>query len=155
AGLCTVLLPLGLAASLVGRLFIEQRQLTILLSGLVLIGLGAYQALGGGFHVAPPGLEAMSRTTATYATGLVYGLTGFCSGPLLGGVLPLAAAGQSPALGIGLLLVYALGMVLPLFVLALAWDRLSVGHKAFLRGTGLKFAGLRLHSTNVVAGTLF
>src|ERR1700704_760743 len=45
-GLCTVLLPLGLVASLAGALFIAHRQLTILAAGLVLIALGALQTFG-------------------------------------------------------------------------------------------------------------
>src|SRR6266853_5311002 len=99
-GLCSVLLPLGFAAALVGRLLIEQRQLTIVAAGGLLIVLGSLQAVGGGFQIMPGSLiqrlHMPARGSATYATGLVYGLTGFCSGPLLGGVLTVAAAGQSP-----------------------------------------------------------
>lgn len=158
-GLCTVLLPLGLAASLVGRLLIEQRELAIVLAGVAMIALGAWQTLGGSLHVLPTALvrqmHTPARGSATYATGLVYGLTGFCSGPLLGGVLTVAAAGQNPLLGALLLLAYALGMVAPLFVLSLAWDRYDLGHVAWLRGGPVHLGRVTLHSTNLVAGSLF
>jgi cytochrome c biogenesis protein CcdA len=158
-GLCTVLLPLGLAASLVGRLLIEQRQWAIVVAGAVLIGLGLWQTLGGSLHILPAAamqrLHRPARGSATYATGLMYGLTGFCSGPLLGGVLTLAAAGQNPLLGALLLLAYALGMVAPLFLLSLAWDRYDLGHVGWLRGGPVRLGKITLHSTNLVAGGLF
>jgi cytochrome c biogenesis protein CcdA len=150
-GLCTVLLPLGLAASLAGALFIEHRQLTILAAGLVLIVLGGLQIFG----VTIPHVVVASRGSATYATGVVYGLTGFCSGPLLGSVLTLAAAGQNPVLGALLLLVYALGMVTPLLLLSAAWDRFDLGHRRWLRGRGIQLGPVRLHTTNLIAGALF
>ncbi len=161
-GLCAVLLPLGLAASLAGQLFIGQRQLTIVTAGLSLIVLGAWQAIGGGFTLVPRRLVAplvassvAPKIAATFAMGVVYGLTGFCSGPLLGGVLTLAATGETPFIGASLLLAYAIGMVAPLFVLAAMWDRLSLGHRRWLRGGGLRLGSLSLHSTNLLAGALF
>jgi cytochrome c biogenesis protein CcdA len=145
-GLCCVLLPLGLAASLAGRLLIEHRQATITVAGATLVVLGALLMVGRGF--APvPGLHFAPRGPATFAMGVVYGLTGYCSGPLLGGVLTLAAAGQNPPLGALLLLVYAVGMTAPLLILALLWDRYALANQRWLR------AGVR--RSNVVAGALF
>jgi cytochrome c biogenesis protein CcdA len=158
-GLLTVLLPLGLAASVAGAVFIQNRQMTIVVAGVVLIGLGAAQAFGASFSLVPPvanlRLQRASRGSATFATGVVYGLTGFCSGPLLGGVLTMAAAGQNPVLGASLLVVYALGMVVPLFVLAAVWDQLDLGHRRWLRGRAVHLGRCSLHSTNVLAGGLF
>jgi len=158
-GLCTVLLPLGLAASLAGRLLIEQRQATILAAGLVLMALGVWEVLGRGLQLVPLGwlqrLQTSTGGSATYVTGVVYGLTGFCSGPLLGGVLTVAAAGQNPPMGAALLVVYALGMVAPLFLLAAAWDRYDLGRKRWLRGRAIRLGRLCLHTTNMLAGGLF
>jgi cytochrome c biogenesis protein CcdA len=158
-GLCSILLPLGLAASLAGRVLIEQRQATILFAGTVLIALGAWEMLGRGLQLVPMGwLQRLQKPTggpATYATGVVYGLTGFCSGPLLGGVLTVAAAGQNPPMGAALLVVYAVGMVAPLFLLAAAWDRYDLGRRRWLRGRALRVGRLTLHTTNVLAGGLF
>jgi cytochrome c biogenesis protein CcdA len=151
-GLCTVLLPLGLAASVVGRLLVEQRQVVVVVAGLVLIAFGAWEAISGGAGLP---VASIRRGGGTYATGIVYGLTGFCSGPLLGSVLTVAAAGQEPLLGLALLLVYALGMVAPLYVLAAAWDRYQLGRRHWLRGTSVRLGGWSTHSTNLVAGALF
>ncbi len=145
-GLCMVLLPLGLAASLAGRLLIEQRQMTIVVAGVALIAFGLMLATGRGFALVPAH-EITARGPATLALGVVYGLTGYCSGPLLGGVLTLAAAGRSELLGACLLLVYALGMVAPLLGLALAWDRYDLGRRRGLRGF--------VRRSNLVGGALF
>jgi cytochrome c biogenesis protein CcdA len=150
-GLCVVLLPLGLAASLAGHLLIEQRGVTILVSGVALIALGALMAFGSGGSLLPTAVAAKLATgaggPATLATGVIYGLTGFCSGPLLGAVLTLAAAGHSPWSGAPLLLVYALGMSAPLFILAAAWDRYDLGHRRWLRAS--------VRHANVIGGVLF
>jgi cytochrome c biogenesis protein CcdA len=115
--------------------------------------------LGRGLQLVPlTWLDRLQRPTggsATYATGVVYGLTGFCSGPLLGGVLTVAAAGQNLPQGLALLLVYALGMVAPLFLLAAAWDRYDLGRRPWLRGRALHLGRMYLHTTNLLAGGLF
>jgi cytochrome c biogenesis protein CcdA len=152
-GLCTILVPLAFAASLVGRVLIEHRQAAVVVAGLLLIGLGALEALGGGFRWLPA--RWASRGSATYATGLMYGMTNFCSGPLLGSVLTLAAFGGSWLVAILLLLVYAVGMVVPLFVLAALWDRYDLGHRAVLRGRAFRLGPMTLHSTNLLAGGIF
>jgi cytochrome c biogenesis protein CcdA len=145
-GLSAVLLPMGLAASLAGKLLIQDRQLTIAVAGAVLVALGALLIAGRGFSLLPVGTFP-ARQSATVVTGVIYGLTGFCSGPLLGGVLTLAAAGSSLLLGGVLLLVYGLGMVAPLFVLAALWDRYNLGRRGWLRDS--------VRWTPVVGGALF
>ena len=62
---------------------------------------------------------------ATYALGAVYGIAGFCAGPILGGVLTIAATSGGALTGGVLLFIYALGMALPLFILALLWERIG------------------------------
>ncbi|WP_444965516.1 cytochrome c biogenesis CcdA family protein [Segeticoccus rhizosphaerae] len=92
---------------------------------------------------------------STAALGAVYGLAGFCSGPVLGAILMLAATQDSPLRGGVLLAAYAVGMALPLFVLAWFWDRYELGRRAWLRGRELALGPVRLHTTNLVAGLLF
>jgi cytochrome c biogenesis protein CcdA len=159
AGLCTVFVPLGLGASLVAALLIDHRETTILLAGLMLIGFGALELAGRGFSFLPAGLAARVRTgrgaAAIYATGLVYGVSGFCSGPLLGSVLTIAGSSADPLLGAALLFTYSLGTAAPLFLIAWFWDRYQLGRRAWLRGRPLRIGPFRVFSTNLVAGTLF
>ncbi len=86
--------------------------------------------------------------------GAVYGLAGFCAGPLLGGVLTMSAMGADPLYG-GLLMggVYALGMAAPLFGLAFLWDRYDLGRKGWLRGgRPVQVGPLHTHTTSLVTG---
>ncbi|MFF4169717.1 cytochrome c biogenesis CcdA family protein [Streptomyces sp. NPDC001744] len=159
AGLATTLVPLGAAGSLAGRFFYGHRDLLVTAGGLLIVGLGVLQILGLGF--APRRIaEASGRIRpvsafSVYALGLVYGLAGFCAGPILGSVLTVAALGGSPAYGGLLLAVYALGMAVPLFVLALLWERYDLGRRRLLRGRAFRAGPLTLHSTSVLSGLFF
>ncbi|MGW1512796.1 cytochrome c biogenesis CcdA family protein [Streptomyces sp. NPDC002394] len=159
AGLATTLVPLGAAGSLAGRFFYGHRDLLVTTGGWLIIGLGVLQILGLGFtsrRIA----EASGRIRPTsalsvYALGLVYGLAGFCAGPILGSVLTVAALSGSPAYGGLLLAVYALGMAVPLFVLALLWDRYELGRRRWLRGRPLRIGRFEVHSTSLLSGLFF
>ncbi|MEV8587042.1 cytochrome c biogenesis CcdA family protein [Streptomyces sp. NPDC051180] len=159
AGLATTLVPLGAAGSLAGRFFYGHRELLVTAGGWLIIGLGVLQVLGRGF--APRRFaEASGRIRPTsalsvYALGLVYGLAGFCAGPILGSVLTVAALSGSPAYGGLLLAVYALGMAVPLFVLALLWERYDLGRRRLLRGRPLRLGRFEAHSTSVLSGLFF
>ena len=159
AGLSTVFVPLGLGASLVGALLIDHRGTTILVAGLLLIAFGVLELLGGGFSLLPAGVAARFQggrsLGAIYGTGVVYGISGFCAGPLLGAVLTIAGSAETPLLGGALLFVYALGTAAPLFLIAWLWDRYRLGRRAWLRGRPLRLGPLEVHSTRLVSGLLF
>ncbi len=159
-GLLLTLVPLGVGAGAASSLFYGHRSVLISVAGWTLIGLGALQALGGGFRL--PLVERLrglagqgSGWLSTLALGAVYGLAGFCSGPVLGAILTVAATQETPWQGGLLLAVYALGMAAPLFVLAAVWDRWELGRRSWLRGRVVSAGPLRVHSTSLVAGLLF
>lgn len=159
AGLCTTLVPLGAAGSFASRLFYGNRDLLITAGGWTVIALGLAQILGLGFgsrrlQQTAAGLKP-SAALSTWALGAVYGLAGFCAGPVLGGILTVAALGGGPVYGSTLLAVYALGMALPLFFLALLWDRFDLGHRRWLRGREISLGRLRLHTTSLAGGAMF
>ena len=70
-------------------------------------------------------------------------------------MLTVAAASGQPLRGGALLAVYAAGMTVPLFALAAAWDRLRIGQRRWLRGTGVRVGPVRLHTHSVIAGLIF
>ncbi|MFG3347947.1 cytochrome c biogenesis CcdA family protein [Streptomyces sp. NPDC048018] len=159
AGLATTLVPLGAAGSFAGRLFYGHRDLLVAVGGWLIVTLGVLQILGLGF-ASRRLAEASGRirpTTAfsVYALGLVYGLAGFCAGPILGSVLTVAALSGSPAYGGLLLAVYALGMAVPLFLLALLWERHDLGRRRWLRGRPIRLGRFELHSTSLLSGLFF
>ncbi|MFC9435931.1 cytochrome c biogenesis CcdA family protein [Nocardia sp. NPDC057030] len=159
-GLCTTLVPLGAAGSLAGRLLVGHRDLLIAIGGWTIIGLGVAQILGRGFAFgfaqrAAAKLGRPEQTGAVYLLGLVYGLAGFCAGPILGSILAVAAVSGSPVHGGLLLAVYALGLATPLFVLASLWDRFQLGRRKWLRGSSFRLGRIELHTTSVLSGLFF
>ncbi len=124
-GLVTTMVPLGMLAGTVGAVVSQQRGLLLMIASAVIIVLGVIQLIG----IPLPGigrLDGRSGASAisVYLLGTVYGLAGFCAGPILGAVLTLAAVSGSALYGGIVLLVYAAGMVVPLLTLALLWDRI-------------------------------
>ncbi|AWZ23946.1 cytochrome C biogenesis protein CcdA [Rhodococcus pyridinivorans] len=159
AGLTSVLAPLGAGLGLVGALLTQHRALITLVSGIVLIGLGIMTVLGAGFASKSAQRAANSLTgsgaLSVFALGAVYGFAGFCSGPLLGSVLTIAVAGGHPLHGAVLMAVYSLGMALPLFALAVAWERFDLHKRTWLRGRPVTLGPLRTHTTSLISGLLF
>ncbi|MBT2369455.1 cytochrome c biogenesis protein CcdA [Streptomyces sp. ISL-10] len=159
AGLATTLVPLGAAGSFAGRLFYGHRDLLVSAGGWLIVALGGAQILGMGFasrRIAEvSGRIRPTTVLSVYALGLVYGLAGFCAGPILGSVLTVAALSGSPVYGGLLLAVYALGMAVPLFLLALLWDRFDLGARRWLRGRELGVGRFRLHTTSLASGVFF
>ncbi|MFJ9470296.1 cytochrome c biogenesis CcdA family protein [Streptomyces caniferus] len=158
-GLATTLVPLGAASTAASRLFNGHRDLLIAVGGWVVIAMGIAQILGLGF-ASRRAQAAAARITprsavSTFLLGCVYGLAGFCAGPILGAVLTVTAVSGSPVYGASMLAVYALGMALPLFVLALLWDRCELGSRGWLRGRAFTLGKLRLHTTSVLSGVFF
>lgn len=159
-GLATTLVPLGIAGSFAGQLFSNNRELLITIGGWTIIGLGVLQILGRGFAFGFAQRAAAKQgrpeqSGAVYLLGLVYGLAGFCAGPILGSILAVAAVGGSPIQGGLLLAVYAFGMAAPLFVLASLWDRFGLGQRKWLRGSTFNVGKLELHTTSLVSGLFF
>ncbi|MET9695625.1 cytochrome c biogenesis CcdA family protein [Streptomyces sp. NPDC006529] len=159
AGLATTLVPLGAAGSYAGRFFHGNRDALVLFGGWLIIALGLAQILGLGFASRRlTGLSGRIRPTtalSVYVLGAVYGLAGFCAGPILGSVLTVAAVSGSPVYGGLLLAVYALGMALPLFLLALLWERFDLGRRRWLRGRVVRAGRFELHTTTLASGLFF
>ncbi|WP_017607320.1 cytochrome c biogenesis CcdA family protein [Nocardiopsis xinjiangensis] len=159
AGMCATLVPLGAGSAMVSGFFHGNRDLLITAAGWLLILFGLAQILGLGVNIGPLArlqgrLAGRTGALPVFGLGAVYGLAGFCSGPILGAVLTVAATGGTVRGGL-LLACYALGMALPLFVLALFWDRFDLGRRAWLRGRSFTVGPLTLHTTSLVSGLLF
>ena len=160
AGMLTLLLPLGVGAGALGSVLIAQRGALMMLAGLVLVVIGIVQFVRGGFELpVPSGGTATTmtpeRAASTYALGLGFGLGGFCAGPILGGVLTIAASSGGALSGAALLAAYAAGMAFPMFLLALLWERLGASRRGRLRGREVRILGLERHITVVVSSVMF
>lgn len=158
-GLAATLVPLGMGISAVSTLFYGYRNVLIPAAGAMIIAFGVLQILGRGFTIGPlarmQGKIQGDTAGATFALGAVYGFAGFCSGPILGAVLTVAASSGQVLQGAGLLATYAAGMAAPLFVMALLWDRYDLGRRRWLRGREVSLGPVRAHTTSLVSGLMF
>ncbi|GAC1414201.1 MAG: cytochrome c biogenesis CcdA family protein [Actinomycetota bacterium] len=159
AGLLTLFIPLGLGVGALGSLLREHLTAVTATAGGLLIVIGLYQLIVGGFSL--PGTSTLGKgiggesALATYVLGLVYGIGGFCSGPILAGILTLATASRRPVSGALLLAVFGLGMTLPLFVLALLWEKLGRSKKKALRSRSFRIGGVERHWSTVISSVIF
>ncbi|AKK03616.1 cytochrome c biogenesis CcdA family protein [Corynebacterium epidermidicanis] len=159
AGLSLVLVPIGMGLGWAGSLLAGQRSTLITAGGWLVIALGVLTFFGGGFRI--PFLSSLNSRVSgvswlsVFLLGAVYGFAGFCAGPLLGAVLTTATVTGSAIIGALVMLSYAFGMALPLFLLAWLWDSRRLGSVTWLRGRVFHFGPLRLHTTSAIAGALF
>ena len=125
AGIGTVILPLALGASALRSLITAEHSTIYLLGGALMIGLGLF-TLGGGKMMLPTpsiGRSGSTGVAGVYSLGLFSGIASSCCAPVLAGVLALSGAASSFAWATGLGLAYVAGMVAPLFVISLLWER--------------------------------
>lgn len=125
AGLATVVLPIALGAQALRSLFISEHRLVYLTLGTILMALAAYVLLGGRMHLPVPGRRGGTRAGAAgvYSLGVFSGITTSCCAPVLAGVIALAGVASSFGVALSLGVAYVFGMMAPLFLIALLWER--------------------------------
>jgi cytochrome c-type biogenesis protein len=135
AGVGTVIVPIGLGASVISAA-VSSHHLVVYLIGGAAMAVGGLAMLAGwkprvAMPVAGP---AGHGVAATYGLGLFSGIASACCAPVLAGVAVLSGATQSFVAALAVALTYVAGMVAPLLVLALVWDRRDWGSSSLLRG---------------------
>ena len=161
AGIAVVILPIALGLAALGQFFSQYHTVLFVVGGLFLLAVGVMTLRGGGFEL--PFLRApafRSRPGASiFAIGVFSGAASSCCAPVLIGVLTLTALTSSFPGAVAVSLAYVFGMVFPLFLLALAGDRVGLARSRLMRGTMVEFAvagrDVSVHSTNLIGGLLF
>lgn len=125
AGIATIILPLALGASAIQQLLISQHTVIYVVGGVLMLALAIYVLCGGQIHLPMPGRRATGKAgiLSVYSLGLFSGIASSCCAPVLAGVIALSSVASSFWLALGLGTAYVFGMVAPLFVIALLWDR--------------------------------
>jgi cytochrome c-type biogenesis protein len=124
AGVATVILPIALGAAVVRRVLLEQHTAIYLVAGAVLLALAAYVLAGGKVSLPVPGRRAGGTGPfGVYTLGVFSGAASSCCAPVLAGVIALSGVASSFAMSLGLGAAYVFGMVAPLFVISLLWER--------------------------------
>jgi cytochrome c biogenesis protein CcdA len=136
AGVATLIVPIGLGASALAAALPAHHLLIFAIGGAAMLAGGA-AALAGWKPVLPmPGLRAPSGRGygAAYGLGLFSGIASACCAPVLAGVVVLTGSAASFGAALAVSLTYVAGMVAPLAVLALVWERRDWGSSRQLRG---------------------
>jgi cytochrome c biogenesis protein CcdA len=154
AGLALVLVPITLGASLVAGAIAKYHAVLYWAGGLLMISIGIL-ALSGRMWSMPSFLKAPDANRGDSATffslGVFSGIASSCCAPVLAGVMTLSALSGSPLGGAALGLAFVFGMVLPLFVMALVWDKARLGERRWLRAKSIRLRfGTRTLRTNTV-----
>jgi cytochrome c-type biogenesis protein len=125
AGVATVILPIALGAAALQRLFASEHTLIYVGAGAFLLALAAYVLLGGRIHLPMPGRRAGGKAgpLSVYSLGVFSGVASSCCAPVLAGVVALSGVASSFGRSLGLGAAYVFGMVAPLFVISLLWER--------------------------------
>lgn len=125
-GFSVVFMALGASASFLGRLLTEHREwitriggTVVILFGLHLLGITPLRFLNRERRVHLQ--EKPLGYAGTFLVGVTFG-AGWtpCIGPILGGIMTLAATRDRLAEGVQLLGVYSVGLALPFLISALA-----------------------------------
>lgn len=161
AGIAVVLLPITLGVAALSRLTAQYHSEVFLLGGLLLVLLGVWSLAGKNFALPIHRTTLADRPTvmSVFGLGVFSGAASSCCAPVLAGVLTLTAISSSFVQATGLGLAYVAGMVSPLVVMALLWEKFNFSDSLIVRGrpVTLGFGHLtwRIHSTNLLAGVLF
>ncbi len=153
-GLAVVLLPVTLGVGMVMTTLRRFHTPLYAVGGLLLLFLAALALTGRSWtmptFVRSPSLER-GDTASVFALGVFSGVASSCCAPVMAGVMALSALSGSLVGSASLGLAYVFGMVFPLFLLALLWDRFDLGRRRLLtsRPVELRLAGRSIHTNTV------
>lgn len=154
AGLALIMVPITLGMSLIAGTIAKYHAPLYYAGGALMLLLAAY-SLSGHMWSMPSVLRAPDTargdSASFFALGVFSGIASSCCAPVLAGVMTLSALSGSPVGGTLLGLAFVLGMTFPLFVMALAWDRLRLRDKTWLKAQPVR---LRVAGRTLVTNTV-
>ncbi len=161
-GIATIMLPLSFGITFVGRLLGLNHMLIFVAGGFLMVLIGFWTLWGRGMLPRfdfPVNLTKVPSVGSVYALGIFSGAATSCCAPVLAGILIFAALSASLLEGLLIGFTYVVGMVFPLFVIALAWDKYQAKSENPLQGrvVDLKLFGREFsaHSSKLIAGLMF
>lgn len=125
AGVATVILPIGLGATVLSRLLVEQHVWLFSIGGALMVLAGVAALAGWKPNLPMPGARSVREGSfaSAYALGAFSGLASACCAPVLVGVAVLSGAAASFPVALAIGLSYVAGMVAPLALVAAVWDQ--------------------------------
>lgn len=160
-GILTVFLPIGLGASALAALFSEYHNQIFIAGGLIMILMGIFLIIGKSMSLpfrVNPTLKKYN-IGSIYILGIFSAIATTCCAPVLAGVLALSATSGSLFWGAVYSVAYVLGMVAPLFFIALFLDKFNFTQKlTYLRKLReVKILGktFKFKLTELIVGLIF
>ncbi len=154
AGIALVLVPITLGFGLLTRPLLRYHSAIYGIGGLLLVALAIFAVTGKTWSLPMlKGSPDIQRTDSAgvFALGVFSGAASSCCAPVLAGVLTMSAVAPSTlgatVIGLG----YVFGMVFPLLVMTLWWDRSGLAASTRFRGRQVTWhLGDRTFRTNTV-----
>jgi cytochrome c-type biogenesis protein len=125
AGVATVILPIGLGATALSSLLMTGHLWIFSIGGALMITAGTATLAGWKPNLPMPGARAAKEGSfgSAYVLGAFSGAASACCAPVLAGVAVLSGAAASFPVAMSIGAAYVGGMVAPLAVVALLWDK--------------------------------
>ena len=149
AGVATLIVPIGLGASALSAAVPAHHLLIFAVGGAAMLA-GGIAVLAGWKPMLPvPSLRSPAGHGygAAYGLGLFSGIASACCAPVLVGVVVLTGSAASFGAALAVSGTYVAGMVAPLAVLALVWERRDWGSSRLLHGRQVRVGFARLKRT--------
>lgn len=159
-GLLTAFTIFGLIAGFLGNFFNAYKLAFAVISGFMLILFGILLFFNVGFSIFSFKLDYRQNSFfSVMLLGFFFGVGWTpCVGPILAGILILAANAATALNGVLMLVFYGLGIVVPLLVLAYFSDKYDWASSRLLRGKEMTFnffnKKITTHAYNIIGGTL-
>src|SRR3990172_1415174 len=154
AGVAVVLVPLTLGLTVLTRALLGAHTIVYAVGGLLMLMFAGFAATGGTWSL--PFLRrspdiARTGSGGVFALGVFSGAASACCAPVLAGVVAMSAVAPGLFEGTAIGLSYVFGMVFPLVVVTLLWDRSKLARSGRLESKPVtwKFASRTFTTTRL------
>ena len=161
AGLAVVLVPVTLGIGLLTRPLLRFHAFIYTMGGGLMLAMAAFAATGKTWSLPMlKGSPDLQRTDSAgvFALGVFSGAASSCCAPVLAGVMTLSAVAPSLPAATFIGLAYVFGMVFPLLMMTLLWDRSGLRQSRRLRGRAIIWSlwgrTFRTNTINLVAAVV-
>ena len=157
-GLILFFTALGMSSSIIGSFLRGRITVITQISGVLVILAGVLLVAGKGFGGMGLKMDTPKTVTSSFLFGSILGLSWApCVGPMLLAILALAVGLESAVQGGLLLMMYGLGLGIPLIALSGILQKLPRDGKFWkiLKGKELKIGRWKIHSTSLISGVIF
>jgi len=157
-GFTLIFILMGFTASYIGQTLWNYKDGIILFAGIMLLFFAVMAFLGKGFSLIRVNIKTGNDASGVFLLGMLFAVGWTpCTGPILSGIL-LIATTLSTLNAALLLVVYSLGIFIPLFLISFTFDRYKISKLTWLRGKELEFKilnrVLKVHSANLISSLL-